>query len=167
MLIIGGAETFPKVFSNGVYRLHQHPDQRAELAAHPRDIPDAFIEILRYDMPTQFLGRMLKQDHELHGEKLLEGQPVLFLYPSANRDEREFPDPDRFDVKRRPPRILSFGHGIHSCIGLHFAKLEGRLCFETILRHLPGYEVVEDRLERLRTEFVQGFAAMPVRFRPF
>jgi cytochrome P450 len=93
------------------------------------------------------------------------GRPVLFLYPSANRDPREFERPDEFDIDRRPPRILSFGHGIHACIGQHFARLEGRLCLEKVLRHMPEYEVQEDRLRRIRTEFVQGWESMPVRWR--
>jgi hypothetical protein len=162
MFIIGGSETFPKTFASGVHRLWQHPDQRAALAKDPSGIPDAYQEILRYDMPTQFLMRVLKHDVTLHGVTMREGRPVMFLYPSANRDAREFPDPDRFDVKRRPPRILSFGHGIHACIGRHFAQTEGKLCLGKLLAEAPGYEVVEPKLRRIRTEFVQGWETMPV-----
>jgi len=165
MFLIGGAETFPKVFSSAVYLLWKHPDQRARCARDPGLVPDAFNETLRYDMPTQFLMRTLRNDVELHGERMRKGRPVMFLYPSANRDEREFDDPDRFDVERRPPRILSFGHGIHACIGAHFARLEGRLCLETLLGRMPDYEVEEARLQRIRTEFVQGWESMPVRYR--
>ena len=166
MLMIGGAETFPKVFASAVHRLDQHPDQRALLVADPKRIPDAWTEVLRYDMPTQFLGRTLLRDVEIHGEKLREGQAVLFLYPSANRDDREFPEPDRFDILRRPTRILSFGHGTHACIGAHFARLEGRIALELLLERAPGFRVEHDRVERLRTEFVQGFATMPITFEP-
>ncbi len=164
LFLIGGAETFPKVFANAIYRLFEHPDQRAALAADPELIPDAFNEVLRYDMPTQFLCRTLVCDVELHGETMREGRPVLFLYPSANRDDREFENPDVFDVRRRAPRMLSFGHGIHACIGAHFARTEGRICLEETLRRMPEYVVDLEGLERLRTEFVQGFASMPVRF---
>lgn len=167
MLIIGGAETFPKVFASAIYRLHQHPDQRAKCAADPSLIPDAFNETLRYDMPTQFLARVVTRELEIRDKKLKPGQPVLFLYPSANRDEQEFEDADRFDIERRPPRILSFGHGIHACLGAHFARLEGKLCLEATLSKMPDYVVHEDRLERFRTEFVQGFAAIPISFEPF
>jgi cytochrome P450 len=162
MFLIGGAETFPKVFSSAVHRLWQHPDQRAECVRDPARIPDAFQEVLRYDMPTQFLMRVTKREVTLHGVCMPAGRPVMFLYPSANRDAREFADPDRFDIHRRPPRILSFGHGIHACIGQHFAKLEGRLCLEKLLRHFPAYEVEEPKLRRIRTEFVQGWESMPV-----
>jgi cytochrome P450 len=163
MLVIGGSETFPKVLANGLLRLWQHPDQRALLARAPAQIPAAFEEILRFDMPTQMLGRTLKADVELHGEKLRAGQSVVFLYASANRDDREFLDPDSFDVLRRPPRILSFGAGAHQCLGKHVAQMEGRVCFEEILARFPEYEVEEARAVRLHTEFVQGFASLPVR----
>ncbi len=164
MFLIGGAETFPKVFSSAIHRLWQHPDQRARCAADPSLVPDAFQEVLRYDMPTQFLMRSITRDFELHGQKLRAGQPIMFLYPSANRDPREFEDPDRFDIGRKPPRILSFGHGIHMCIGQHFAKLEGKLCLQKVLADAPHYEVEEGKLSRIRTEFVQGWETMPVRF---
>jgi cytochrome P450 len=167
MLIIGGAETFPKVFANLVRRLGEHRDQRAEVAADPSLAPDAFIEGLRYDMPTQFLCRVVTKEHEIHGQKLRPDQPILFLYPSANRDPREFRDPDVFDIHRRPERILSFGHGTHSCIGLHVAKMEGKVCLEEMLARIPDYHVDMDRADRLVTDFVQGYAALPVTFEPF
>jgi cytochrome P450 len=165
MFIIGGSETFPKVFSSAAHRLWQHPEQRARCAKDASLIPGAFDEALRYDMPTQFLMRTLKSDVTLHGVTMRKDRPVMFLYPSANRDAREFERPDAFDIDRRPPRILSFGHGIHACIGRHFANLEGRLCLEALLRHAPDYEVEEAKLRRIRTEFVQGWESMPVRYR--
>jgi hypothetical protein len=94
------------------------------------------------------------------------GQNVAFLYPAANRDPREFPDPDRFDIRRNPPRILSFGHGMHLCIGQHFARMEAKLCIEKLLSFAPEYEVRAEKLRRLKTEFVQGWESMPVVFRP-
>ncbi len=164
LLIIGGSETFPKTFANGVFRLWQHKDQRRRLAEDPSGIDDAYLEILRYDMPTQFLCRTLTEDVELHGQTLKKDAGILFLYPSANRDEREFDDPDRFDVTRKPARILSFGAGTHACLGLFVAKMEGRVCLEELLARAPDYEVDESGIERLRTEFVQGFASLPVTF---
>jgi cytochrome P450 len=163
LFLIGGSETFPKVLSSAVHRLWQHPDQRRQCVRDPGLIPGAFNEALRYDMPTQFLMRVLKSDVTLHGVTMREGRSVLFLYPAANRDPREFERPDAFDIHRRPPRILSFGHGIHACIGQHFARLEGRLCLEKILGAWPEYEVQERELRRIRTEFVQGWESMPVR----
>jgi cytochrome P450 len=163
MLVIGASETFPKVLASGLVRLAEHRDQRARLAADPSLVPDAFNEILRYDMPTQLLGRTLLTDVSLHGQTMRAGQPVVFLYASANRDSREFADPDRFDIERRPPRILSFGAGAHQCLGRHVALMEGRVCFEEILARFPKYELELDRAVRLHTEFVQGFSSLPVR----
>jgi len=164
MLVIGGTETFPKVFSAALHRLWQHPEQRAACVRDPARIPDAFHEALRYDMPTQMLGRTVARDFELRGRTLRAGSGLMFLWASANRDEREFPDPDQFDIERRAPRILSFGHGQHMCLGAHVARLEGRILLEEVLRAFPEYEVDEANAERLRSEFFRGFARLPVRF---
>jgi cytochrome P450 len=164
MLVIGGSETFPKTFANAVRRLAEHPDQRAALAADPSLAPHAYQESLRYDMPTQFLCRTLTADVVRHGHVLRAGQGVCFLYASANHDEREFPDPERFDIQRRARRILSFGAGTHTCLGLHVARLEGRVCLEELLARIPEYDLELARAERVRTEFVQGFVSLPIRF---
>lgn len=162
MFLIGGAETFPKTFASVVHRLWEHPDQRAELVKDPSLIPGAYQEGLRYDMPTQFLMRKLKGEVKFYEKTLQPGQNMAFLYPSANRDPREFENPDAFDIHRGAPRILSFGHGVHACIGQHFAKLEGKLCLQTLLNEAPEYEVKADQLKRLNTEFVQGWESMPI-----
>jgi cytochrome P450 len=164
MLIIGGSETLPKVFASAVQRLGEYPAQRAELAKDLSLVPNAFQEVLRYDMPTQFLCRTVVQEHQIRGKKLRPGQPILFLYPSANRDEDEFESPDVFDVHREIPRLLSFGHGTHLCLGIHAAKLEGRVLLEELLRRIPEYEVDPARSERLVTDFVQGWAKLAIRF---
>jgi cytochrome P450 len=164
MLIIGGAETFPKTFANIVRRLAEHPAQRAECVADPSLIPDACPEGLRFDMPTQFLCRVVIRPVEFHGETFQEGQPVLFLYPSANHDEREFENPDVFDIHRKPPRILSFGFGPHSCLGINVARLEGKICLEELLKRIPEYELDLEHSERLVTDFVQGFWSLPITF---
>jgi hypothetical protein len=166
MLIIGGSETFPKTLANAMRRLAEHPDQRAWLRENPGEIPEAYREALRYDMPTQFLCRTVTEPIEVGGQRLETGQGVCFLYASANRDEREFQNPDVFDLRRKPARILSFGAGIHTCIGLHVAQMEGRVCLEEALRRIPDWEVDWSQSERLRTEFVQGFAKLTVRFQP-
>lgn len=163
MLVIGGSETFPKVLASCLRRLWEYPDQRAALARDPSGIPDAFNEVLRFDMPTQFLGRTATQDVQIHDKTVRKDQPVIFLYASANRDEREFADPDRFDITRRAPRFLSFGAGAHQCLGTHVARMEGKVCLELMLARHPEYEVDLERAERFRTEFVQGFASLPVR----
>lgn len=164
MLIIGGSETFPKTLATIVLRLAEHPEQRRLCCENPALIPDAYNEGLRYDMPTQFLMRQVKRPVEFAGTKMREGQNLMFLYHSGNHDEREFPDPDRFDVLRRPPRILSFGYGPHSCLGVNVARLEGRVCLEELLARAPAYAVDEAGTERLRTEYVQGYWKLPIFF---
>ncbi|MBK7947878.1 MAG: cytochrome P450 [Deltaproteobacteria bacterium] len=165
MLIIGGSETFPKTLATIVRRLAQHPDQRRACIDDPGLIPDAYNEGLRYDMPTQFLMRQVKRPVEFAGAQMKEGQGIMFLYHSGNHDEREFPDPDRFDIRRRPPRILSFGYGPHSCLGVNVARLEGRVCLEELLARVPDYAVDEAGAERLLTEYVQGYWKLPITFR--
>ena len=164
LLLIGGTDTFPKAFSNTVLRLHEHPDQAAQVRSDPALIPDAFNESLRYTTPTQMLGRTLVQDVEIHGETMQAGQKVMFLFPSANRDEREFANPDVFDLRRRPPRFLAFGCGPHLCLGMHVARLEARMGLEQLFARVRHFEVDTSRAVRLRTEFVQGFKSLPVRF---
>jgi cytochrome P450 len=166
LLLVGATETFPKAFASAVLRLWQHPDQRRELAARPECIPMALRECLRYDMPTQFAMRKVVAGFEVGGKKLRPGQLVMFLWPSGNRDEREFPDPDRFDIHRNPHRFLFFGNGTHRCLGAHFAQMEGRLLLEELLARAADYEVDLAGAERLRTEFVQGFAKLPIEFAP-
>ena len=163
LMVVGGTETLPKVVAGAVYQLAQHPDQRADLVADPGLIPDAFWEALRYDMPTSMLGRAATQPLELHGRTIEAGQKLMFLWPSANRDEREFADPERFDIRRRAPRLLSFGQSTHRCLGHNMARMEGRILLEELLAHAPRYEVVEEGVLRLRSEFFRGLGALPIR----
>ena len=163
LLLIGGTDTLPKVFANTLHRLYRNPDQRARVAADPELAEDAFHEALRIDMPTQYMCRSLLGDWELHGQKMRAGQPILLLYTSANRDEREFPDPDTFRIDRRPPRHLGFSHGTHACLGLHAARAEARIGIQEWLARFPDYEVLESGIERFETEFVKGYSKMPVR----
>lgn len=164
MLIIGGSETFPKTFASLARRLWEHPDQRQQCIDDPALIPDAYNEGIRYDMPTQFLMRQVKRPVTFADQEMTEGQNIMFLYHSGNHDEREFPDPDRFDILRRPPRILSFGYGPHSCLGVNVARLEGKVCTEELLQAYPDYEVDLANSERLLTEFVQGYWKLPITF---
>jgi len=165
-LVVGGTETLPKVFAGGILQLSRHPEQRRALCEDPSRIPDAFQEIARYEMPTNFLTRTLGRDVEVRGEMLREGQGVLFLFRSANRDAEEFADPDRFDIHRRPPRILSFGQGTHLCLGQHAARLEARVAYEELLARIPDFEVIEEEVVPARSEFVAGYLEMPIRFEP-
>jgi len=165
-LLIGSTDSFPKIFAAGLLALHDSPDQRADLIADPALVPGAFQEALRFGMPTQMLGRTLTRDVRIHGETMREGQAVMYLFVAANRDEREFDDPDRFDIRRNAKRILTFGHGNHACLGIHIAALEGELALEAVLRRLPDYSIDPSRIERLRSEFVAGIIGLPATFSP-
>jgi hypothetical protein len=165
-LVIGGTDTTPKGIGAAVLRLHQHPEQRARLARDPTRIGVAFSEVLRFDTPTQFMARSVSRSVELHGQKLRPGQGVLLLLAAANRDPREFPDPDRFDVERNPRRILSFGHAAHVCIGAHVARLEGRVLLEELLARHPEYDLDESRLVWRRADQIQGLVSAPIQLRP-
>jgi cytochrome P450 len=164
MLLIGGTETFPKVGTAAIYRLWQHPDQRAALAADPGLAPQAFNEALRFDMPTQMLGRTVVREMEFHGQRIEPGERLMFLWASANRDERQFERADQFDIQRGMPKILSFGHGAHTCMGAHVARMEGKVLLEELLAAVPNYEVVEAEASRSDSEFFRGFRSLPLRF---
>lgn len=167
LLIIGGSETVPKAFAGAIYQLWRSPDQRAELAADPELAQDAFWEAVRTDMPTMMLGASAEVDTEIcDGTKVRAGQKIMHLWASANRDEREFADPDRFDIHRRAPRIVSFNPGRHICLGIHVAQLEGRVMLQELLARIPDYEVDESRAVRLRSEMFRGFQCLPITFKP-
>ena len=146
-------------------RLQQNPDQRIELAGDPALAVPAFNEAVRLDMPTQNMCRLITRDVERHGMTMNSGQVIVLLYTAANRDDREFPNPDVYDMHRNPPRSLGFSHGHHACIGLHVARKEGEVAINEILKRFPKYEVDESGLETWATEFVKGYSTMPVRFR--
>jgi cytochrome P450 len=165
LVVVGATETLPKVFANALVRLEEHPDQRRDLCANPTQIPTALMEVLRFDTPTQWLGRTVIRDFALGDHKFEAGQPVILLFPSANRDSAEFDDPDRFDVHRNPLRILTFGYGDHRCLGNHMAQMEGRVLLEEVLGRFPDYAVIQDELVRPPTEFVQGYSHLPIAFR--
>jgi cytochrome P450 len=165
LLVIGGTETLPKVFAGGVYQLWENPDQRAELTKDLSLAQDAFWEMLRYEMPTLMLGACAEQDTEIGGGTLIpSGQKIMHLWVSANRDEREFEAPDRFDIHRRAPRILTFNHARHRCLGAHVAQMEGRVLLEELLTRAPDFEIDEANVVKIRSEFFRGFDRLPIVF---
>jgi len=165
-MMVTGTEVTPLAVANTIYYLAKHPDQLARVQADLSLVPHVFAESLRYDQPTNLLGRRVRQDTVVQGEQLREGQGVMFLWASANRDEREFERADEFDIDRRPRRTLSFGHGIHKCLGEHLGMLEGRVLLEEILRAAPDFELLEDEVKRTYGEFLHGFDHVPIEFTP-
>lgn len=162
LLLVAGHETTSNLIGNGAVVLAQHPAARQRLVADPTLIPQAVEELLRFDSPVQGLSRTLRQDVTLYDTILAEGDSVLLLYGSANRDERVFPDPDRFDLDRAAGKQLAFGHGIHFCLGAALARLEARIAFAGLLRRVPDWQVDPSRTARLTSGPIRGYASLPV-----
>jgi cytochrome P450 len=165
LLAIAGNETVTKLLGNGIYWLWKHPDQRALLAKNTGLIPGAVEELLRYDPPSHYQGRVTMKDVEWYGQKVPEGARVLLLTGSTGRDEREFPEhPERFDIHRRVERHLGFGHSRHICLGANLARLESKIAIEELLARFPRYEVDIERAERVHSSNVRGYAKLPLHF---
>jgi cytochrome P450 len=165
LLLVAGNETTANLIANGALALAAHPDQRAEVAADPSLVPGAVEECLRFDSPITSMGRLVTRDVEWYGRSVPAGDRILVVFGAAHRDERAFEDPDRFDVHRRLPHQLGFGHGIHSCLGAALARLEARAAFEQLLGRLPDYAVCGP-VERLRSGPVRGVTHVPIAFTP-
>jgi cytochrome P450 len=164
LLIIAGNETTTKLLGNCLLALQRFPSERAKVLADPARIPDAVEEILRFETSTQLMARTLTRDVELHDRKMPEGDKVLLLLGSGNRDERVWDRPDVYDIDRSwPTHHLAFGHGIHVCLGAALARLEMRVSLEEFLARHPGYEIDEGALERMHSGNVRGYSRMPIR----
>lgn len=162
LLAAAGAETTTKLLGNCMVYLARHPDQRRRLWQDPRLLPDAIEEVLRYDAPSQFQGRVAMCDVRAHGVVIPEGARVALVTGAAGRDPREFPDPDRLDVRREPARSLYFGHGQHVCIGKSLARLEARVALEELALRWPEWRVDESGLTRTYQAHVRGFQNVPL-----
>ena len=158
-----GHETTARLICNSAVTLARHPDQRRELAASPQLLPGAVEEFLRYDPPSQVQGRWSTRPVELHGVTIPADRRVLLLTGAAQRDPRQYDDPDRFDIHRKLDRQLSFGYGQHLCLGKSLARQECRVAFEEILARFPDYEVDEDNLVWAHNNNVRGYAKVPMR----
>jgi cytochrome P450 len=161
-LVTAGNDTTKTMLSSGVWALLQHPEQLAELRADPALLPGAVEEILRWANPIHYFRRTATADTELHGTPIRKGDKVAMIFTSANRDDGVFEKPDIFDIHRRPNPHLTFGTGEHSCIGLHLARLEGRVFFEELLATFPRAELAGGPV-RLRSNLNNGLASLPVR----
>ena len=156
-----GTETVTKLLANAVVLFQRNPDQWQKVLDDPATIPGAVEEVLRYWPPSQYQGRVLTEDVTLHGETIPAGSRVLLLTGSANRDERAYADPDRFDIARPGHLAVGFGHGVHYCLGASLARMEGRVALEEFSRRFPTYEVDEANAERVHMSNVHGFAHVP------
>ena len=165
-LLIVGSETTPLTVAGTLYNLAQNPDQKAQVLADHNLIKKAFIETARIDQPTNMLARKAKKDFEINGAQIKEGQGLLYLYASANRDTAEFDAPDTYDIHRESKRTLTFGHGGHKCLGMHLGIMMGIVILEEVLDAIGDYEIVEEDCERVYGEHLSGFGKVTIKFDP-
>jgi cytochrome P450 len=161
--VIAGAgnETTTRLIGWAGKVLGDHPDQRRELVEDRSLIPNAIEELLRFEPPAPHVGRYVARDVEYHGQVVPAGSVMLFLVGSANRDERRFPDGDRFDIHRTIGQHLTFGYGIHFCLGAALARLEGRIALDEVLSRFPEWEVDLDHAVLSSTSTVRGWDCLP------
>lgn len=142
--------------------LAEHPDQRAEIVADRSLVPQAIEELLRFEAPSPVQARLVSKDVEHYGHTVPAGSIILLINASANHDERHFPDGDSFDIHRTIDHHLSFGYGIHFCLGAALARLEGRVALDEVLKRWPEWEVDTANAKQALTSTVRGWESLPV-----
>ena len=163
LLIVGGNDTTRNSISGGVLALNQNPDEYAKLRADHSLIPNMVSEIIRWQTPLAFMRRTATRDLEFRGQQLRKGDKIAMWYVSGNRDERVIPDPNRFWIDRPNARHhLSFGFGLHRCMGNRLAEMQLRVLWEEIMQRFSFVEVVGEP-ERVQSSFVRGYASLPVK----
>jgi len=163
LLIIGaGTETVARLLGWAGLLLADHPDQQADLANDPSLIPNAVEELLRYESPSPVQGRWLTEGVELHGQTLPVDSKVLLLTGSAGRDDRVFPDADRFDIRRTFKLHVAFGYGIHFCLGAALARMEGKVALEETFKRYKSWTVDKEHAVPLHTSTVRGYKELPI-----
>jgi len=162
MIAGAGNETTTRLVGWTGKLLAEHPDQRRELVEDRSLIPNAIEELLRYEAPSPVQSRYVARDVEVHGETVPEGSVMVLLNGSANRDERHFPDADHFDIHRHIGHHLSFGYGLHFCLGAALARLEGRVALDEVLKRFPEWDVDWEHAKMARTSTVRGWESLPV-----
>lgn len=159
---LAGNETVARLLGSAALTLARYPDERAKLVSDPSLIGNAVEEILRFEAPSPVQGRYSIRDATYHDTTIPAGARVALITGSAGRDERQYDNPDVFDVRRTALRHISFGHGAHFCLGAALARLEARVALEETLLRFPTWEVVEDEVEYVHTNSVRGPASLPI-----
>ncbi len=162
LIAAAGNETTTRLIGWTGKLLAEHPDQRKAIVDQRALVPAAIEEILRYEPPSPIQSRYVTRDVEHHGQVVPEGSAIVLINGSANRDERKFPDGERFDIHRKIEPHLSFGYGIHFCLGAALARLEGRVALDEVLQRFPTWEVDWDNAKQARTSTVRGWESLPV-----
>jgi cytochrome P450 len=164
LLLLAGNETTTNLIGNAVRTLLSHPAELTKVRADRTLVPSLVEEVLRYDSPVQLIPRQTAREVELEGGKIPAGATVFLLLGSANRDERKFPQADRFDVTRNPQEHVAFGYGIHYCLGAPLARLEGRIALESLLFDCPPFTCTREYLPQIASIIVRGVQTLPLRF---
>ncbi|MGA3147836.1 MAG: cytochrome P450 [Acidimicrobiales bacterium] len=162
LLAAAGNETTTRLIGWTGKVLADHPDERRRLVEDRSLVPNAIEELLRYESPSPVQARYVTKDVEHHGRPVPAGSAILLLTAAANRDERRFPDADRFDVNRKIDHHLAFGYGIHFCLGSALARLEGRIALDEVLQRFPTWDVDWENAVQARTSTVRGWQRLPV-----
>ncbi|HEY6426445.1 MAG TPA: cytochrome P450, partial [Acidimicrobiales bacterium] len=162
LLCGAGSETVTKLMGSAAVLFSENPDQWHNVLEDPTSIPAAVEEVLRYFPPSEYQGRYTRRTSVLHDVTIPADQPLLLLTRAACHDEREFPDPDRFDISRSQHVSIGFGHGIHSCLGAALARLESKITIEEIRRRWPNFRVDLQRCARVTAANVAGYAHVPI-----
>ena len=167
LLIVGGNDTTRNSISGGVLALNENPQEYEKLRSNPELITNMVSEIIRWQTPLAYMRRTAKRDIEFGGQQMKKGDKIAMWYISGNRDSEVIPDPDRFWIDRpRARHHLSFGFGVHRCMGNRLAEMQLRVLWEEIMQRFRMVEVAGD-IERVQSSFVHGYASMPVRVHPW
>jgi len=167
LLVVGGQDTTSSLIANAIVCFLDHPDQLALLRSSPELMSPAIEEVLRFRSPFQWVMRTPRRDIEIHGKKIGAGKLVLAMIGSANRDPKTFKDAERFDITRNPNPHISFGHGIHSCLGAALARMEARIALTDFLGRVKHFERVSNEpWEPRKALHVHGPSRLPIRVTP-
>jgi len=164
LLLFAGHETTTNLLGNGLFHLLRHPAQAALLRADPSLLHHAVEELLRYDGPVPATVKIATEDRSWHGRTIRRGDMVMPFMASANRDPRQFPDPDTLDVCRAPERHVAFAAGMHFCLGAWLARLEARIVLDTVFRRLPDLELASAEVRWKPMIFLRGLESLPLRW---
>jgi cytochrome P450 len=165
LLLIAGNETTTNLIGNAVLALLNHVDQFEAVKSDPARVPNLVEEVLRWDSPVQVIMRRATQDADVGGQTIPAGAVVMPMFASANRDERQFAEADRFDVLRENARDhLAFGYGPHFCLGAPLARLEAQVAMEELLSRVQNLQIAADKVERLESFLLRGPKSLPLSF---
>ena len=162
LILFGGHETTTNLLGSAIAALLQHPDQLQRLHAEPALIQSAIEEFLRYDGPSNSMVRLVANDHELGGKALQQGQRVFAMINAANRDPRQFDQPHALDLGRRPNRHLTFGQGVHFCLGAPLARLEARICIGELVARFPQMRAGSQPAQWIDAMIMRGPESLPL-----